>query len=348
MRSVLRAENRSRTTARYTHPATPAHTSSLTHVGFWRLTVNRCRSRLESGPAGLQADHRRERVAEERPPPLLANQPRAPMRAAGRAGLPQLEMRTCRTLDALPGDERRAHQSQQADAPHTATVLCRGAAEHIIGRPFNVRTGTACDPWSVAWRNGRVTSVNSPRHLTAPDILQDATSLVVAVGVKRFSIRELARRLGVQPAALYHYFPSKVAILQAVAAQTANRLIAAMFGSEAQGAEMHACTQVCTRIESFMTVASEEPNLWELLFLDARAANEGTQARLEIERRLTGPVAACRVTNQATTGSAAASARAILAITIGEVAGQVCRPGFGGPARSARQIVGLCLGAIAR
>ena len=145
---MLRAENRSRTTARYTHPATPAHTSSLTHVGFWRLTVNRCRSRLESGPAGLQADHRRERVAEERPPPLLANQPRAAMSAAGRAGLPQLEMRTCRTLDALPGDERRAHQSQQADAPHTATVLCRGAAEHIIGRPFNVRTGTACDPWS--------------------------------------------------------------------------------------------------------------------------------------------------------------------------------------------------------
>ena len=198
----------------------------------------------------------------------------------------------------------------------------------------------------VTSRNGVVISVDSPRNLTAADVLQDATLLVVSVGVNRFSMRELARRLGCQPAALYHYFSSKEAILQAVAVQTAHRLIEAMFGNEARIADLHACTQVCKGIEIFMTFASQEPNLWELLFLDARAANEGQRARLEIERRLADPVAACRLTNQVSTGSAAASARALVAITIGEVASQVCRPWFGGPARSARQIVELFLGAI--
>jgi AcrR family transcriptional regulator len=209
-----------------------------------------------------------------------------------------------------------------------------------------VRIGLLATLVPVTSRNGVVISVDSPRNLTAPDVLQDATLLVVSVGVNRFSMRELARRLGCQPAALYHYFSSKEAILQAVAVQTAHRLIEAMFGSEARITDLHACTQVCKRIEIFMAFASQEPNLWELLFLDARAAAEGQRARLEIERRLTDPVAACRLTNRVTTGSAAASARAIVAITIGEVAGQVCRPWFGGPARSARQIAELFLGAV--
>lgn len=191
-----------------------------------------------------------------------------------------------------------------------------------------------------------VISVDSPRNLTAAAVLQDATSLVVSVGVNRFSIRELARRLSCQPAALYHYFPSKEAILQSVAVQTAQRLIDAMFGDAARLADLHACTQVCKVIEIFMTFASEEPNLWQLLFLDSSAANEGHRVCLEIERRLTDPIAACRLANQVTSGSAAASARAIVAITIGEVTGQVCRPWFAGPSRSPRQIAELFLGAI--
>ncbi|MGE3490113.1 MAG: TetR/AcrR family transcriptional regulator [Vicinamibacterales bacterium] len=209
-----------------------------------------------------------------------------------------------------------------------------------------MRVGLPATLGPVNSRNGVVISVDSPRNLTAHDVLQDATLLVVSVGVNRFSMRQLARRLGCQPAALYHYVSSKEAILQAVAAQAAHKLIEAMFGNEARIADLHACTQVCKVIEVFMTFASQEPNLWELLFLDARAANEGQRARLEIERRLTDPVAACRVTNQVATGSAAASARAIVAITIGEVAGQVCRPWFSGPARSARQIAELFLGVI--
>lgn len=195
-------------------------------------------------------------------------------------------------------------------------------------------------------RNGVVIPVEPPRNLTAPDVLQCATSLLVSVGVNRFSMRELARRLGCQPAALYHYFASKEAILEAVAVQTAHRLVEAMFGEAARLADLHACTQVCKVIETFMTFAREEPNLWELLFLDARAANEGQRVRLDIERRLTAPIDTCRLANQVTSGSAAASARAIVAITIGEVAGQVCRPWFSGPARSPKQIAELFLGAI--
>ncbi len=189
-------------------------------------------------------------------------------------------------------------------------------------------------------------SVGSPRNLTAPDVLQGATLLVVSGGVARFSMRGLARRLGCQPATLYHYFSSKEAILQTVAVDTGQRLIEAMFGKEARIADLPACTQVCKSIEAFLTFASQEPNLWELLFLDARTANEGLRARLEIERRLTDPVDACRSTNHVATGSAAASARAIVAITIGEVAGRVCRPWLIGSTRSARQITELFLGPI--
>jgi AcrR family transcriptional regulator len=192
--------------------------------------------------------------------------------------------------------------------------------------------------------NSVVILVDSPRRLTAANVLQDATVLLMSVGAHRFSMRELARRLGCQPAALYHYFASKEAVLQALAVQTAHSLIEAMFGNEARVTDLHACTQVCRSIEIFMTWGSKEPNLWELLFLEARAANEGQRARFEIEQRLTEPVAECRSTNRVKIGSAAVSARVIAAIAIGEVAGQTCRPTIGRPALSARQIVELCLG----
>lgn len=49
--------------------------------------------------------------------------------------------------------------------------------------------------------------------------LVEGQALLKEVGVERFSLREIARRLGVTPTALYHYFPDKSDLLQALAEQ---------------------------------------------------------------------------------------------------------------------------------
>jgi AcrR family transcriptional regulator len=59
-------------------------------------------------------------------------------------------------------------------------------------------------------------------------ILDEALDLVLREGVRRFSASELARRLGVVKAALYHHFPGgKGEIVNAVFEREEDRLLAA-------------------------------------------------------------------------------------------------------------------------
>jgi len=55
--------------------------------------------------------------------------------------------------------------------------------------------------------------------LNREKIVQKALELLDAEGVERLSMRRLGEALGVEAMALYHYFPSKEAILDAVAAR---------------------------------------------------------------------------------------------------------------------------------
>ncbi len=55
-------------------------------------------------------------------------------------------------------------------------------------------------------------------------LLEAARALVEEVGIDGFSLRELARRAGVSPAAPYHHFKDKAALIQALAGESQARL----------------------------------------------------------------------------------------------------------------------------
>jgi AcrR family transcriptional regulator len=55
-------------------------------------------------------------------------------------------------------------------------------------------------------------------------LLEAARALVEEVGIDGFSLRELARRAGVSPAAPYHHFKDKTALIQALAQESQVRL----------------------------------------------------------------------------------------------------------------------------
>ena len=55
-------------------------------------------------------------------------------------------------------------------------------------------------------------------------LLEAARTLVEEVGIDGFSLRELARRAGVSPAAPYHHFKDKAALIRALAGESQARL----------------------------------------------------------------------------------------------------------------------------
>lgn len=63
-----------------------------------------------------------------------------------------------------------------------------------------------------------------PRQRLEPDRILVAAAKLLETGGTDFSMRELARALGVDPMAVYHYFPNKTALLQALADHHFSRL----------------------------------------------------------------------------------------------------------------------------
>jgi AcrR family transcriptional regulator len=74
------------------------------------------------------------------------------------------------------------------------------------------------------------------RHETIHEILDFARDVMSEEGVNGLSLAEVARRLGVQPPSLYKYFPSLMAIYDALFLEGQRQNLAAMRGGM-QGAE---------------------------------------------------------------------------------------------------------------
>jgi AcrR family transcriptional regulator len=74
------------------------------------------------------------------------------------------------------------------------------------------------------------------RHETIHEILDFARDVMTEEGVNGLSLAEVARRLGVQPPSLYKYFPSLMAIYDALFLDGQRQNLAAMRGGM-QGAE---------------------------------------------------------------------------------------------------------------
>ena len=64
------------------------------------------------------------------------------------------------------------------------------------------------------------------REETIREILRIAVEIMAAEGVAALSLSDVARRLGIQPPSLYKYFPSKLALYDALFAEAARQALA--------------------------------------------------------------------------------------------------------------------------
>ncbi len=97
-------------------------------------------------------------------------------------------------------------------------------------------------------------------------LVEHASRLVEEVGLARFTAREVARRVGVSPAAPFRHFPSRSALLADVAASgfraLQDRMVAATGGPATQG------EQVIRRGLEYVAFAEKQPAIFELMFRD--------------------------------------------------------------------------------
>lgn len=120
-------------------------------------------------------------------------------------------------------------------------------------------------------------------------------------GVAALSLREVARRVQMQAPSLYAYFPSKMALYDALFL-TGVRLRAA-YNEREQVARDGFWDRLEGRFESYMRFAQEHPELYQLAFErpvpgfvpSAESLEEAFRAPAELEQMLTDAVAAGEV-----------------------------------------------------
>jgi AcrR family transcriptional regulator len=95
-------------------------------------------------------------------------------------------------------------------------------------------------------------------------LLETAQTLVGEVGVDGFSLRELARRANVSPAAPYHHFKDKAALIRALAKESQERL-----GIASQAA-LEGITHPALRLSAlgvaYVLYAFEHPSEFRIMF----------------------------------------------------------------------------------
>jgi len=85
----------------------------------------------------------------------------------------------------------------------------------------------------------------SPRANRGLAILDAATQLFAARGFDATSIRDVAAAAGLQPASIYHHFPSKEALLLAVVTPAAQELAVAVTAASATGDPWQRLERAC-------------------------------------------------------------------------------------------------------
>ena len=96
------------------------------------------------------------------------------------------------------------------------------------------------------------------------NILAISRALMRENGVAALSFNEIARQLGMKPPSLYTYFPSKMAIYDALFRQGMEMFAAQMEQSYIQGGSLAEMLQAS--IEAYVSFATENPELFQLLF----------------------------------------------------------------------------------
>lgn len=111
---------------------------------------------------------------------------------------------------------------------------------------------------------------------TKQDILQNAHQIVVEQGTAAFSMRQLADKIDYTPGALYKYFPSKEALLDAVRAdcfERLNQFIAARVATATTAAVM-----LLEGGMAYIEYAGQAPQEYHLMFnMEPSEATMGAQ-----------------------------------------------------------------------
>jgi AcrR family transcriptional regulator len=118
-------------------------------------------------------------------------------------------------------------------------------------------------------------SSRSYHHGALRSALMDATAeLIEEVGVEGFSLREVARRTGVSPAAPAHHFSDARGLLTAVATQSFLALGDALEASEAPGGDREA--RLLAQFEAYLVFALNSRGryllMWRKTILDPEQA----------------------------------------------------------------------------
>jgi AcrR family transcriptional regulator len=95
-------------------------------------------------------------------------------------------------------------------------------------------------------------------------LLETAQTLVTEVGVDGFSLRELARRANVSPAAPYHHFKDKAALIRALAKESQERLGAA--SEAALEGITHPALRLSALGVAYVLYAFEHPSEFRIMF----------------------------------------------------------------------------------
>jgi AcrR family transcriptional regulator len=107
-------------------------------------------------------------------------------------------------------------------------------------------------------------------------LIESALALVRSDGPDGLTMRELARRLEVSPAAIYRHFPDRDAILAQVARRSreslASRMRAAQDGVERSDPAARAVSRLLATGSAYITFAREEPHLLSAAFLPLTVA----------------------------------------------------------------------------
>lgn len=112
-------------------------------------------------------------------------------------------------------------------------------------------------------------------------LLEAAFEMLDAEGTDGLGLRELARKVGVSPAAPYRHFRSRQALLEAVAIEGFKRFSAMMEAKQAHTAEPQ---QLVAMAEAYVRFALVQPALFRLMFsqqVDKRANKSLHQAAVD-------------------------------------------------------------------
>ncbi|MDX2090143.1 MAG: helix-turn-helix domain-containing protein [Kofleriaceae bacterium] len=120
--------------------------------------------------------------------------------------------------------------------------------------------------------------------VTRPRILAGALAMLEAKGLEALTMRALARQLGVDPMALYHYFPDKHALLRAAAAALYTTLPPARARSSWQ-------QQLVMLAEGYLGLLARAGELLRYLSAGGEAAAEPTRIVRERFRAATSSLA---------------------------------------------------------